>query len=1114
MQNNRILLTKITPPPRSSRTLLRPRVLNALEEAVEYRLTILQAGAGYGKSTALIGLAETIQPLIWYQASEEDNDPLVFLLHLNQATHRAFPNLEGLPIFLLESWDGSLGPLPSANVIDQFLNALSQGLSEQTLLVLDDMHYLTSNEIALQLDRLISLASPNIHIIVATRLPFKLPNLSRWKAQGEVLVFDQTLLAFNVKEINALFANHYGYELTFEEAENLYTATEGWPIALQLIWQSLRSGTSESVDDALARQATSLDSLFEILAGEVFEGLPDDVKSFLLASSVLRVLVPEACDALGWSKPFLGKDVRGSGFVTSSAMVSYLLNHDLFIITEGYSEGFSHENGIHLEPIENHFSRERIRYHHIFQNFLLQQAPPDQRSHWHTLAAKYFLSKQIVDEAIYHYQQANEMDMVAELLDTYGNHLLSIGRLDTLAAYLDCISPDSLHNHPALLFFLGELARLHSRFQEALGWYQQAEVIWREHGQREGVGRALRGQARVYLDTVNPARAEELLQQALRMSDGTENRQSQARLYELLAENKLNAGRVEEAERLSQQAEALLIEGPSDSQLKIRVMLRTGRLHEAQLRLEKQAKTELLEPVSTPRAHRETKLLLSLIYAFQGLPVPAYQTAVEGTDRGIDLRSPFVTAVGHMRQGHSLMLFNNDDHYSQARLQFEKAIEISQTLAVPRLRVEAYWGLCRAYGYQGDLLQASQHAEQGIQIANQAGDEWIASLIRLTLGASLVLASRFETASEWLNRANQGFQECSDPFGNCASRLWLCLGWFRQKDWTRLVQGLTELLNACRESAYDYLLSRPTLLGIPDERLLVPLLIIARDQTKEHAYAYRLLKNIGLPEISSHPGYRLRVYCLGTFQTLRGDEPIRSKSWRREKAKQLFQILLTYRSSPIDRDQILEYLWPELDPLAAQRNFKVILNTLYNVLEPKREPGSESAYIVREATTYGLRPGADLWLDVDEFCSALQRAVSSLITEPDKAMFELEKAIEIYQGEYLPEARYETWAAAERENLSVLFLQAADQLSELYIQHGKFKEAISLCSRILAIDDCWERAYRHMMLAFDQLGDQGQIARTYNRCVQTLRDELEVSPAIETETLFRQLTHQKGKRRP
>jgi DNA-binding SARP family transcriptional activator len=124
---------------------------------------------------------------------------------------------------------------------------------------------------------------------------------------------------------------------------------------------------------------------------------------------------------------------------------------------------------------------------------------------------------------------------------------------------------------------------------------------------------------------------------------------------------------------------------------------------------------------------------------------------------------------------------------------------------------------------------------------------------------------------------------------------------------------------------------------------------------------------MNLPGIRNHPGYQLKVATLGTFQVWRGSQLIPPNGWRREKARQLFQLLLAFRDAPLDREQIIEYLWPDSDPESAQRNFKVSLNTLYNVLEPDRFAGSDSAYILREGSTYAIRPSADLLLDADVF---------------------------------------------------------------------------------------------------------------------------------------------------
>lgn len=1072
-----ILRTKIIPPPRRARTLSRPRVNKILRQSLDYRLSILQAGAGYGKSTALVDLAGEVQPLVWYQVNQEDNDPLVFLLHLCHAFLQANPHISDLPIQFLAAWHSAQEPLPWRLVIDQMITALSINLPEPALLVLDDAHLVTeAGEVVHIIDRLVALAPGNLHVLLSGRPTINLPTLARWRSQGEVLLIDQSDLAFDASEITALFSTQYGLELSSDEVEALLNYTEGWAIALQLIWQSTRRQSASGLDIPLRWQADSLEALFELLTHEVFECQPEDVRRFLLITATLRELSPEACDAL--------LTTTGSPSESSQAMLAFLQRLDLFVVETADGS---------------------LRYHHVFHNFLRQQATSEQQKAWNAIAAGYFKLKNQPDEVFYHLLVAEAWGEAANLLDEYALPLLSAGRLDTLAAYLDALPPETLHQHPMLVFMLGELARLHSRFEEAQGWYQQAKTIWRGRGQQDGVARALRGQARVYLDTVDPSKAEQLIEESIRLSDGFEDRETQVRLFELLAENKLNSGRVADAERLRGRAEALRAEGPSNEQLWFRVLLRTGRLEEAQRVLEARAETERLEPVQTPRAHRETMLILSLIYSFMGLGEQAYQAALEGTRRGTELRSPFITAVGHMRQGHALMLVDaadsQADSHARAYEQFEKSVEISRSLDVPRLLVEADWGLCRVFGYQGDLSRAQSLAQEGISIASAAGDEWIASMTRLTMGASLTLYERYEASEEWLNRAVLGFQECSDPFGRSAARLWLCLGWFRQKQYARLEQLLPEVLADCKEGRYEFLFTRPSLIGPPDERILVPLLIMARQRGWEWAFSNEILESMGLTGIETHPGYRLRVQTLGGFQVWLGSKPIMANSWRREKSRQLFQLLLTHRESPLDRDQICEHLWPEADPATAHRNFKSTLNTLYQVLEPERTPGSESAFILREGSIYGLRPNADIWLDAAHFVDAVQRARKTEV--PGLEL--LQGALDVYQGDYLPDTLYETWAAEERERLTAMYLETADRLSGQLLQNQQYGQAIDLCQRILSKDNCWERAYRHLMLAYEALGERGRVVRTYQRCVHTLRTELDVAPSTKTADLYQEL---------
>src|SRR5690242_1513827 len=77
-----ILRTRLMPPRPQRYLLARPRVEALLREALDYRLTLLLASTGYGKSTALASLAKLGVPLFWYGASESDADPARFLSYL------------------------------------------------------------------------------------------------------------------------------------------------------------------------------------------------------------------------------------------------------------------------------------------------------------------------------------------------------------------------------------------------------------------------------------------------------------------------------------------------------------------------------------------------------------------------------------------------------------------------------------------------------------------------------------------------------------------------------------------------------------------------------------------------------------------------------------------------------------------------------------------------------------------------------------------------------------------------------------------------------------------------------------------------------------------------
>lgn len=191
-----VVQTKLTPPRLHKRILHRSRLTQRLLEALDYRLAIVQAGAGYGKSTALATLGESGYPLVWYHLDAEDADPLLFLLHLIHGLRTALPNLSEAPLALLERWEGNSVP-PWTAVVDTLVNDLVTQVDGPALLVIDDVHLLDEAQASLRiLDRFIGRAPADLHVILSTRHPPKLPNLVTWRVKGAVLEIDQEELAF------------------------------------------------------------------------------------------------------------------------------------------------------------------------------------------------------------------------------------------------------------------------------------------------------------------------------------------------------------------------------------------------------------------------------------------------------------------------------------------------------------------------------------------------------------------------------------------------------------------------------------------------------------------------------------------------------------------------------------------------------------------------------------------------------------------------------------------------------------------------------------------------------------------------------------------------------
>jgi DNA-binding SARP family transcriptional activator len=714
-------------------------------------------------------------------------------------------------------------------------------------------------------------------------------------------------------------------------------------------------------------------------------------------------------------------------------------------------------------------------------------------------AAKRFVATGQWEEAIHHWLELGNIDEVVHSVIHAAPRALAEGRLATVEDWLRLIPDRRVSDEAALQVLRGNLLRLRSQFDAALHCFARASQLSETARDEAGLRQALLGQVHIYLDTVRPRQAEHLLERIIAMTNAEHSAHERAEVLLILAENKLNLGKPGEATRLLNEAQTLMGASVGDAVLRARILLRTGNMREAAHGL-----AELAEQESNrghaPRGHREIPLLLSLIHAFWGNAERAVGLAQEGIALGRRLGSPFIEAVGYIRLGHALQLraqgWRNMAGQSQNDIAdaihcYHTAVSMGDQMAVRRLRSEAMWGLARAHGLRGELAQAREAAENGLEVALAAGDIWIAGLIELALGAACSRQRVYAEAQHWLTKAQTRFEASADPLGQVASQLWQVLS-AAQADKPDKHTQFHKILRWVDAHDLGFLLSTANLLGPPDVRQIVPLLISAREQAHDPV-ASQLLQTLGLARVKRHRGYQLRVQTLGDFRMWRGDDEVSAGEWKRTSARRLLWQLIAERHTWLPREQLIEGLWHELDPDVGQTHFKVTLNALNRVLEPDRATNDEPLFVQCSDKAYRLNPQADIWLDCAEFELACNRS-------------DWQMARGLYQGDFLPMAAYDDTCTALRQRLLSRWLMAMDHLATAAFVRSEYDECMADCELLLARDVCWENAYRLLMRVHDRRGDVAQAMRAFQRCEAALKRELGIKPAAATMLLLRELT--------
>ncbi|ADB75491.1 LuxR C-terminal-related transcriptional regulator [Geodermatophilus obscurus] len=290
-----LLAGKLTVPQVPPSLVPRPRLQHRLDAVRRTPVTVVAAGAGYGKSTLLAAWARHAgMPVAWVTLGSSEDDPARFWTYVATALAGSTPDVAGPALRALT--------VPSVDPLDVAVPELLNGFAardEPTVLVLDDLHEVTDARVTEGLEFLLDHLPPALRVVLASRTEPPI-GLARLRARGRLTELVAADLRFTVQEARALLTSvvHGGPDDPGPEPAalaGLLARTEGWAAGLVLGALTLRD---RAHGRAVPHGPPGLRSAVDFLLAEVLAGQTPDRRELLLRSAPLDRLCGPLCDAV------------------------------------------------------------------------------------------------------------------------------------------------------------------------------------------------------------------------------------------------------------------------------------------------------------------------------------------------------------------------------------------------------------------------------------------------------------------------------------------------------------------------------------------------------------------------------------------------------------------------------------------------------------------------------------------------------------------------------------------------------------------------------------------------------------------------------------------------
>lgn len=1047
----------------------RERLFSLLDSCADRPVIWISAPAGSGKTTLVASYLDCRGlPCYWYSCDEGDADLATFFYYLGLAARAAAPRrsaplplltpeyLAGIPTFTRRYFERLYRRL-------QILSAVAPAATTGVL-VLDNFQDVPAGPFHEMIVAGLDVVPTGVSVIIVSRTDPP-PSFARLQANGNICRLDAAEIGFTLDESRQLFRGRTPV-LDESRLQLVHAKSRGWAAGMILMLEQELSGARPAMERGIAGER-----LFDYFAAEVFAGLEQEVREFLLRTAFLPALDLRMAGQLS------GNDAAGR-------ILAGLHRHNLF--TERLAG-----------------SGEDYRFHPLLQEFLRRRAEvafaPAELAGIRLRTALLLEETGQIEDAARLFTEAGDREGIARLVKRYGRELLLQGRSKTVTEWLAAI-PGGAADDPWLVYWSGMAAfpldlpytrtQLRQAFSQFLareepagcflswagivdslafgdGWVELDEAIeiftdlqqsWPDFPSQE-IELAVSSRMLMALTlrkTDQPEWVEEWQQRVSRLLQQNPSLDILMDTMFFLSVYHLWRGEYDRNAVLLEQAEAAIRHRRPSPFAVIRIKLMKGIHYWIAARYDdaRRALAEGLEISAASGVH----LYDSLMWGFRaatdlaaGAPAAADEALGRQLAAQIATGNTLDAYFYHVNAAWQALL---NDNPSLAVEHLETISTRANRMGSPYYRILWTIGMAQTAFVRGDAAAALE-------------------LVRTALRLSLAMKSRVMEWYALLLEARLLLHGGREAEGLLALHRGMSLG--RRYGYVHLEFHLPETLR--------HLCARALAENIEPEYVkgLIVRLRLTPPQPGEEAPSLCALEDWPYP---------VRIHTLGRFDIQLAGELLAFSGKEQKKPLELLKALIAAGGREVDEGELTDMLWPDADGDQAHKSFETTLARLRRLL-------GQDEYLRYRSRRVTLNPRY-CWVDSLALADLLERRKLSAPPEANRIGT---RAIALYKGPFL---RGDNLPAiiTRRELLKNGLLALVLAAGRGWEEAGDWERAAGEYGAGIAMDTLAEDLYRRLMICHLKLGNHAAVATTYHRCCALLRTELGIEPSPDTTAVY------------